>query len=53
MNCSFCGKVEKEVKVLIQGPLVQICDECTGMCADIVKEFAEKKTFREMLRDAP
>ncbi|MGH7286084.1 MAG: ClpX C4-type zinc finger protein, partial [Polyangiaceae bacterium] len=30
LNCSFCGKSQKEVKKLIAGPTVYICDECIG-----------------------
>src|SRR5438270_288000 len=34
--CSFCGKSQKEVKKLIAGPTVYICDECIGLCNDII-----------------
>ncbi|MEK9771840.1 MAG: ATP-dependent Clp protease ATP-binding subunit ClpX [Nitrosomonadales bacterium] len=40
--CSFCGKNQHEVKKLIAGPSVFICDECIELCTDIIKE--EKKT---------
>jgi len=33
--CSFCGKSQKEVKRLIAGPIVFICDECTELCRKI------------------
>src|SRR5512137_2548832 len=36
--CSFCGKSQKEVKKLIAGPTVYICDECIGLCNDIIAE---------------
>ena len=36
--CSFCGKSQKEVKKLIAGPTVYICDECIDLCNEIVKE---------------
>ena len=36
--CSFCGKSQHEVKKLIAGPSVFICDECIGLCADIIKD---------------
>ena len=40
--CSFCGKNQSEVKKLIAGPSVYICDECVSLCNDIIKEdFAE------------
>lgn len=38
--CSFCGKSQHEVAKLIAGPSVFICDECTGLCDDIVSEQA-------------
>lgn len=37
-RCSFCGKSQHEVKQLIAGPTVFICDECVDLCADIVAE---------------
>lgn len=36
--CSFCGKNQKEVKKLIAGPTVFVCDECVELCMDIIKE---------------
>ena len=36
--CSFCGKGQKEVKKLIAGPTVFVCDECVELCMDIIKE---------------
>ena len=35
--CSFCGKSEHEVRKLIAGPTVFICDECVVLCMDIIK----------------
>src|ERR1041384_3610699 len=40
--CSFCGKSQKEVKKLIAGPTVYICDECIALCNDIIAEEVEK-----------
>src|SRR6476646_11683698 len=40
--CSFCGKAQKEVKKLIAGPTVYICDECIALCNDIIAEEVEK-----------
>jgi ATP-dependent Clp protease ATP-binding subunit ClpX len=40
--CSFCGKSQKEVKKLIAGPTVYICDECIALCNDIIAEEGEK-----------
>jgi len=42
--CSFCGKSQAEVKKLIAGPAVSICDECVGLCNDIIAEEIEKET---------
>ena len=42
LSCSFCGKGQKEVKKLIAGPTVYICDECIGLCNDIIAEEIEK-----------
>lgn len=36
LHCSFCGKSQHEVQKLIAGPFVFICNECVGMCVDIV-----------------
>ncbi len=38
LYCSFCGKSQHEVKKLIQGPQVYICDECVELCNDILHE---------------
>ncbi|MBU0481630.1 MAG: ATP-dependent Clp protease ATP-binding subunit ClpX [Proteobacteria bacterium] len=40
--CSFCGKSQEEVRKLIAGPTVYICDECIELCNDIVKEDRQK-----------
>jgi ATP-dependent Clp protease ATP-binding subunit ClpX len=47
LTCSFCGKSQKEVKKLIAGPTVYICDECIGLCNDIIAEEQDKDTGRE------
>ncbi len=41
--CSFCGKNQTEVKKLIAGPAVYICDECIQLCGEIIEEEGEKK----------
>ncbi|MBN2468996.1 MAG: ATP-dependent Clp protease ATP-binding subunit ClpX [Deltaproteobacteria bacterium] len=41
--CSFCGKSQEEVKKLIAGPSVYICDECIELCNDIIAEEYEKE----------
>jgi ATP-dependent Clp protease ATP-binding subunit ClpX len=40
--CSFCGKSQREVKKLIAGPTVYICDECIELCNDIIAEEGQK-----------
>ncbi len=41
--CSFCGKSQAEVKKLIAGPAVYICDECVALCNDIIAEEVDKE----------
>lgn len=41
LTCSFCGKAQEEVKKLIAGPAVYICDECIELCKDIIAEEAQ------------
>ena len=43
LYCSFCGKSQHEVKKLIAGPSVFICDECIDLCTDIIKEEISKE----------
>lgn len=38
LKCSFCGKSQKQVKKLIAGPMVYICDECIDLCNEIIEE---------------
>ena len=38
LRCSFCGKAQDEVKKLIAGPHVYICNECIRLCQDILKD---------------
>jgi hypothetical protein len=40
LYCSFCGKSQHEVRKLIAGPTVFICDECVALCTDIVERGA-------------
>lgn len=42
LSCSFCGKSQKEVKKLIAGPTVYICDECIALCNDIIAEEVDR-----------
>ena len=45
LRCSFCGKPQDQVKKLIAGPDVYICDECVALCADIVDEDVETSSL--------
>ena len=38
LKCSFCGKSQKQVQQLIAGPQIYICDECVGLCNEIIEE---------------
>ena len=42
LYCSFCGKSQHEVRKLIAGPSVFICDECVELCNDIIREEIEE-----------
>ena len=41
LQCSFCGKTQDEVRKLVAGPSVYICDECVDLCVDILSEELE------------
>jgi ATP-dependent Clp protease ATP-binding subunit ClpX len=43
LYCSFCGKSQHEVRKLIAGPSVFVCDECVELCNDIIREEVEEK----------
>ncbi len=43
LRCSFCGKSQNEVKKLIAGPGVYICDECIDLCTDIIEEEKDRE----------
>ena len=49
LYCSFCGKSQHEVRKLIAGPTVFICDECVELCMDIIRE--EHKTSIAKTKD--
>ncbi|MAM71979.1 MAG: ATP-dependent Clp protease ATP-binding subunit ClpX [Gammaproteobacteria bacterium] len=44
LYCSFCGKSQHEVRKLIAGPSVFVCDECVDLCNDIIREEIQEKT---------
>ena len=46
-TCSFCGKSQAEVRKLIAGPTVYICDECIDLCNDIIAEEVEQEAQLE------
>ena len=52
LYCSFCGKSQHEVKKLIAGPTVFICDECVELCMDIIKE-ENKSVINQKLDGIP
>ena len=47
LYCSFCGKSQHEVRKLIAGPSVFICDECVDLCLDIIREDVGKEVDKE------
>jgi ATP-dependent Clp protease ATP-binding subunit ClpX len=48
LTCSFCGKGQEEVRKLVAGPMVYICDECIELCNDIVvEEYGKDETKRK------
>lgn len=51
LYCSFCGKSQHEVKKLIAGPSVFICDECVDLCNDIIKEEVKSPSKEARDRD--
>ena len=49
VRCSFCGKAQEEVRKIVAGPGVYICDECIELCKDIIdEEFYEEAVFEFM-----
>ncbi len=54
LTCSFCGKSQNEVRKLIAGPTVYICDECVELCNDIIaEEYELEHSFEEKKRKLP
>ena len=52
LKCSFCGKTQDQVKKLIAGPEVYICDECVELCNEILdEEFLDGKEKKETVGD--
>src|SRR4030067_3529240 len=50
LKCSCCGKSQNDVRKLIAGPTVYICDECIELCNDIIAEEWEEEKSREIRR---
>ena len=50
LYCSFCGKSQHDVRKLIAGPGVHICDECVGLCTDIVDEPDHDEEFLRLMK---
>ncbi len=53
LYCSFCGKSQEEVKKLVAGPGVYICDECIDLCNEIVAEDWENESLDKNFSDLP
>ncbi len=53
LKCSFCGKSQKQVRKLIAGPGVYICDECIELCNEIIEEEFSEATDAGLLEDLP
>ncbi|HLS99173.1 MAG TPA: ClpX C4-type zinc finger protein, partial [Porticoccaceae bacterium] len=53
LYCSFCGKSQHEVRKLIAGPSVFVCDECVDLCNDIIREEIHDKSFETEIRKLP
>lgn len=50
--CSFCGKSQREVRKLIAGPMVYICNECIGLCNDIIAEEVDREEDKSSAKHA-
>src|SRR6185295_19670849 len=50
LKCSFCNKSQRDVRKLIAGPTVYICDECVDICLDIIAEERESEEQEGRLR---
>lgn len=51
LNCSFCGKGQDDVKKLIAGPSVYICNECVDLCNDIIEEEVKSEEESSLILD--
>ena len=53
LHCNFCGKSQHEVRKLIAGPSVYVCDECVELCNDIIREELQESNEEEESRNLP
>lgn len=53
LYCSFCGKSQHEVRKLIAGPLVYVCDECVELCNDIIKDELQEEASSFVSNELP
>ena len=53
LTCTFCGKGQEDVRKLIAGPSVYICDECVDLCNDIIEEEVKSSDDVEVLEELP
>ena len=53
LYCSFCGKSQHEVRKLIAGPSVFICDECVDLCNDIIREEVQESQAESSQQKLP
>ena len=53
LHCNFCGKSQHEVRKLIAGPSVYVCDECVELCNDIIREELQESSEDTEARDLP
>ena len=51
VRCSFCGKAQENVRKIVAGPGVYICDECIAICSEIIEEeldYSEREVFDDI-----
>lgn len=53
LSCSFCGKSQRQVQKLIAGPTDYICDECIGLCGNIIDEELEREDLASGIENVP
>ena len=53
LHCNFCGKSQHEVRKLIAGPSVYVCDECVELCNDIIREELQESSEDVEAKDLP